>query len=228
MPSGLQVFNENGGFIIDGTYMNLCLAKKETKSSQPQGNFNQISFSYLASDPTEIPPVLAISCDKRVIISGPVVSAGGQYDWLVISYAGPATATGYIFRGPPATGGNHGMQVFNDSGALVFDSTFPYMRIIDLIYDPPSNSEPAPRTKTYPGIVQIAFFQNTFAVEQSCFQFPDTPPRMQIAHTYYGASAIGNTLDMGRQNFSLQQFGFCGPGVVKRDSSITIVDVSGL
>lgn len=226
MPAGLQVFNEQGGFIIDGSYMNLSLSQKLVASTVPQGNFNQARFTYTAPAGLSIPPVLAIQCPVRVVISGPVVS-GNTYDWLVISYAGPTTVTGFIFLEPPATGNNFGLQVFNESGQLVFDATFPYMRVIDLIAPTPTNNEPEPITKTYLGVDSIAFFQNTLAVEQSCFQLPTTPPRMQIAHVYYGASTNGNVLSTGRQTFSLQQSGVCGPGIVKRDSSITVIDVSG-
>lgn len=227
MPGGFQVFNESGGFVIDGSYMNLSLASKSTAATVPNGNFNQTRFTYSSPSAVSVPPILAIQCPVRVVISGPVVS-GNTYDWLVVSYAGATSVTGFVFVEPAKSGNTYGLQVFNENEDLVFDATFPYMRVIDLIAPPETNNAPDAMTRTYQGVESIAFFQNTLAVEMSCFQLPETPPRMQMVHVYHGASAIGNVLDMGRQAFSLQQYGVCGQGIVKRDSSITVIDVSGL
>lgn len=226
MPAGLEVFNPDGGFLIDGNYKNYSLVRTGTGTGTVFYSGYELVVTH--SSTGEFPPILAVSSVLLVCVSGPTNSGPNQYTWRIICYSGVFTADWYIFEEPPPTGDTFGMQVFDNDQNLVFDATFPYMRPIDLILDSNGNNFPQPKTKTYEGVSKLAFFQNTMAVGKGCYQFPDWPPVMRNVNYFYGASVNGNVLSMAQTSSTRQQSGFCGMQGIKPDSSITVIDVSGM
>ena len=141
MPAGLQVFNDSGIVQIDGTYSNLQLTAKGTASTSMQNlsYFTQANGTFRYNTPyttvsfTGNTPVFAVSGDSTVSVVSTSVS-GSVWTVGIITPNGPASFEWYVFDEASSSGGNYGLQVFNDSGVLVFDSSNKYFRQIGYVF----------------------------------------------------------------------------------------------
>ncbi len=126
--AGLQVFNDNGSILIDQNYVNLALRGKGTVAI----GTNAANGGYLGTELFGItlgqPPLIAIRS------SGFVSIADVGLDRFSYHLAkGVETFDYWFFGPPPVSTARYGLQVFDDSGKLVFDSNLGYVRMMQFI-----------------------------------------------------------------------------------------------
>lgn len=130
MPTGLQVFNDSGVLQIDGAYNNLSFLRKG-------------SSSVTEADP--LPNLDATNC--KIPFSpedGEIVAVSWSETGNFIKYWTSPTEMGFKMNPPQGTlsywvfgrttyEGSDGLQVFSESGDLVFDSHRKPFRVADFI-----------------------------------------------------------------------------------------------
>ncbi|CAB3795445.1 hypothetical protein LMG28138_03881 [Pararobbsia alpina] len=131
MSAGLQVWNEGDLFQIDGTYSNMQLRSSQSADaiytsvyigSNPQGSYTGIlpiaTFNVRASS-----PVFALYSpgNPSVIKSTQTDNAGNWTVQVLCAFVGQVV-TLLSFDTATPTASNFGLQVFNESGVLVFDA----------------------------------------------------------------------------------------------------------
>lgn len=129
MPAGIEIYNDDNVFQIDGKYKNLVLVKKTTVTVQPSAT-NTVQYLDAAYRHTvsSSDVVVAIGClDNKYVHA---FKAGGlSYYFSVVDTA--ATITIYEFRKISETPvGNYGLLVYNETGELIFDALQKPMRVV--------------------------------------------------------------------------------------------------
>ena len=136
MPAGFQVIGSAGNVQIDGNNINLGLIAKGTVTIPAAGSITSANVSAIQMAPqivvTGSTPIL---CIAPKIVSATIARV--QQNGTTFSYtiAGSASANGetfnwYLFDKMSLTSqGNSGLQVFNGSGQIVFNSNSSPMRI---------------------------------------------------------------------------------------------------
>lgn len=132
MPAGFQAINQDNFVQIDQDYRNYLLfdtltvnCTTPTRSAYytdvdlPYGV--DAFIAYLDSD---------YACHSVVSVNGSTV----RYRFFKLGSPGLVKIA--VFRISPPAGSQYGMQVFDASGALVFDALMPYMRIIEFLQGP--------------------------------------------------------------------------------------------
>lgn len=224
MPAGLQVYNSDGVFQIDGEFKNLCLRSKVTvtcnvaTSNGTNNNYASAAQNY--SGITNL--VIALRSSATCMVYW--VSAT---QFVIISDTNGASVTVYLFGDPPAASGTSGLQVYNATGQLVFDSDRQYMRVAGFqIMSAHFATYNYPAGKTYATIASGGFWGRTIAT--------GAPPG---ASNYYlsewqrpGWSWSGTTLTMAGISTYFSFFpDSAGPITYESlsDTFILVLDVTG-
>lgn len=118
MAFGLQVFNDAGGFQIDGVYPQFVLRRKMNVATSYWVNGETIGYSGVA---------VAVGSDEIIALSSSVpcgITNRQGSDMRIVSQGNVGTViTVYVFGPITAASGGMGLQVFNGNGAIVFDSS---------------------------------------------------------------------------------------------------------
>lgn len=126
MPAGLQIINDNGVVQIDENYKNL---EFKGKYDVYIPDYNQTGY---LNTPGYASEVVAIgdTGDDNVMLWSKTGAPGGYEYQLRKTNNGPRTIPVYVFGEPaaPAASGV-GLQVFNGSGQLTYDSQRKYMKV---------------------------------------------------------------------------------------------------
>lgn len=147
MPAGLEIINTAGTVLVDENYVNLAMRSKGSGSTSGSSGLNRLT---VALDGLQT-PMIAYACATRHVghnwFASDMSSTTFQGDLSIT-----ATVNYYIFDQPVASGANHGMQIYNAAGVLVFDALNKYARVVDIFGGAalanwtPSRSYPAGRT----------------------------------------------------------------------------------
>lgn len=132
--AGLTVYNDSSTIQIDSTFMNYGLVSKGVLTFQIPD----------ASVPSPTPPKITVTgrnpliAYRSDITVSPVRSKSGNsfvFEFQVFSKSvQPQTKTiEYFIYDEPVGQGTYGLQVFDANGKLVFDSSRPYMKVLDVI-----------------------------------------------------------------------------------------------
>lgn len=140
MPAGFQAINDSNIVQIDANYKNYMLLTKGLV--QLSVNADEWLGVPLAITVTgAINPVIAVHC-KEFIRIWRVSNGNGSYTFKIHgAYTNrpadpnrplPANLWYYVFDSPPPAPSVHGvgMQVMTGTGAVAFDSTYGYMRVL--------------------------------------------------------------------------------------------------
>jgi hypothetical protein len=146
--AGLQVFNNSGILQIDSTYRNMRLVEKGVLMTGPPSPVPppQLIWGSGVLWVSLVSSVLAWRCAARCTLITYVPSAGIAVEWWRFDTSPPAPS-------------NHGLQVFNPAGALVFDSGDVCAKVLDVFESPLGIDGGA---HVYPG-KRIAVVQNNAA-----------------------------------------------------------------
>ncbi|GEM_PF-6981959 len=153
MPAGFQAFNTATGSVqVDENYANLALLTKVTITSAANGNWAATATLSVAS-PTM--PVVAVQSAVFVQLFR-VYQSGGNWTFVYHAASAGAAINCYVFGKPVApSGSGAGLQVFDASGSLTFDSRLKYARVAQMISGASYASTPAvtlPSGRTYAAV----------------------------------------------------------------------------
>jgi hypothetical protein len=119
MAVGLQCFNAAGSFQIDGTYPQFVLRRKVVVTTNTWVDGNN-GYGYSTGTVTVAgDEVVALASS---VACGVTVLQGTSLRLVSLGATG-TSITVYVFGQITTTGSGVGLQVFNTSGAVVFDST---------------------------------------------------------------------------------------------------------
>jgi hypothetical protein len=168
MPAGLQVFNAGGSVQVDQDYRNYHLY--EVRQFYCPNSFSGVYTGWGWMD------VVGGRADDLIgfMGTGAVYFFAGDYGsfrrYQILKQNGPGYVTVLIFRQGIATGPvNAGLQVFKADGTIAFDSSRPYMRVLDFLYNQGLDRTYAGRTV---GIIQL---MNAYGVQESPLGDPTAP-----------------------------------------------------
>lgn len=157
MTAGIEIRNSSSNLVIDGQFQNLALSSK---------TYVQCSTSfytwYMGTFVAPNNSLIAVSDPKAMVLL--VSRSSSDYTYRILRPSS-GSATVYVFSPLTTSSTNVGIQVFNDSGALVFDSGFKYLKVIDLLNKP--NLGPAAggtgsgTTRSYAGIGELAVIHSS-------------------------------------------------------------------
>lgn len=176
MTAGFQAFTDTGLYQIDGTTPNYQLVMSASAASSSTtlklaindaGNtfyttLAAVSFTFSANQA----PMYGVYAEGGVGITlWNATSSGNTYTLTFITEQ-PCTVHFFAFDKVPPPSGNFGLQVFNGNGVLIADSSRPFLRVLDVIYEeylPPgtgwvTTGSPYPtwKSKTYSAPVIIS------------------------------------------------------------------------
>lgn len=100
----------------------------------------------------------------------------------------------YLFDEPQSAPSSFGLQVFNASGKLVFDSQFLYMRVLEMLYGNIDDYPGGIAARSYPGKA-IAVVQGSSSLRRH-IQPVQGPQTMYALMSNYSAITIGGS-DVG-------------------------------
>ncbi len=130
MPAGLSVINANGVLQIDGTYKNLSLAQKYDVTINTEVPNSAPRVRQAVIQPPAGYPLVAWKSD--FLAYGYYMPDGSYHINASIDDMGKSL-TVYIFSWPSLTGQGGrgaGLWVYDAQGALVFDSTMKWARVV--------------------------------------------------------------------------------------------------
>lgn len=122
MPAGLYVLNDDDITQIDSTYRNLHLMRKGSVS------FNTASMPVASVTGLKATEVLVVRSTRPIRLATRTMSGGLRTE----SYGangGSGNLEYWVFDTPIPGSSDYGLQVFNASSTLVFDSGFPPMTV---------------------------------------------------------------------------------------------------
>ena len=132
MTYGFEAYNTSGYLLIDNTYQNLSLQIKQTYSLSA-GASTTVTLTNAFS------PMLFINASGYVGLTNFYIS-GTTAIWT-LQAASTSTGAFYVFDQPLANATTgYGMIVRNAAGTQVFNSTNKYLRVVDVLSVPYSNS----------------------------------------------------------------------------------------
>lgn len=144
MAFGSQFTNQNSNIIIDGQFQNLSVVKSGSLTLSGAGTTAEIDYNGKS-------PVIAISVISEVLVTAESVYYGnGIYKYFFYSNIASGQSASvsfdyYIFDVGGVSSERYGMRIYNDTGAIVFDSGMRYLRVMGF-GDTPVN---APSGKKY-------------------------------------------------------------------------------
>lgn len=128
MAAGFQCWNDGNSLQIDGKNTNLMFLEKKTLTASTQGYFSEPNGGYtrtITYSFNAINPVVAIQCSAGVWLAASSINRSSPYncsmDFEIYSTTS-IPVTFYLFGEQASSGANYGMQVFDESGVLVFDA----------------------------------------------------------------------------------------------------------
>lgn len=118
MPAGLQVFNTAGTYQIDGTFPGFVFKRKVIVTCSTKVLGNTLSY-YRGTFTINQGEIFAIRSSEPCCMNG---SVNGQ---MYLASMGPQNTQieVYVFSQITSSGANSGLQVFSESGQLVFCAT---------------------------------------------------------------------------------------------------------
>ena len=156
MPTGIQVVGNHGAVIIDSETAALTLKAKGTATVTNAYTGTTITFSGATS------PLLCFKSTNLVAVTDFTITAGVATAKLQASAAG-STVDWYAFDKPTYVAGNGGIQFFDASGNLTFDSEASPLIVQSVtqvtdatIYSWPSTSSPAAPASVYAACLATA------------------------------------------------------------------------
>ena len=126
MAFGAEVRNAAGNMVIDMTYRNLSLQRKQTFSLAARASLTVTQTGAVA-------PLMAIQADNYVGMQGMYVS-GTSFSWIITAGATAATGACYIYDKPHASHvSSFGLAVYDDAGVEIFNSDNKYLRVVSVM-----------------------------------------------------------------------------------------------
>lgn len=127
--AGLYILNDFQQIVIDSKFQNLCVIAKGT------GSCATGSTTTITHMPMDYPPLVFLRPDFYGLTEFSFNMTGGKYTSVTLlcsNYGVRSVNFEWALVGPPpeTTTTETGLQVFNAETDLVFDSDFPYMKII--------------------------------------------------------------------------------------------------
>ncbi|MCA8013828.1 hypothetical protein LGM38_17410 [Burkholderia vietnamiensis] len=145
MPAGLQAFTDTGLYQIDGSTPNYQMVQAMSGQSVDTSLrlavndvgklFNttlpSVAFAFNAT----AGPMYGVYASDGVGITVWSTDVSGSMYTLRFITERPCTVYFFLFDRVPPAAGNFGLQVFNERGNLIADSSKPFLRVLDVIYD---------------------------------------------------------------------------------------------
>lgn len=149
MPTGFQIFNDSGYVQIDADYLNMELKNTGAATIAPSnmasggGQNSSVTFTVTGEN-----PAIAVISD-RMSACYLVSRSGSSFTFAIYNGENAnSNVQWFHFDNSDNNGaGNSGVQVFNASQRLVFDSNKKYLRVLDYWVRSTGNLE----TRSYPG-----------------------------------------------------------------------------
>ncbi|KGR93895.1 hypothetical protein [Burkholderia sp. ABCPW 111] len=143
MTVGFQAFTDSGLYQIDGRTPNFQCTQSLSAVSQStslrvayndvnkpfDGTFWVATFSFTANT-----PLYAFAADGGVGATVWDHQVSGNFHTIRIVTWQQTTVRFFVFDSTPPVGGNFGLQVFSETGALVADSSRPFYRVLDVLH----------------------------------------------------------------------------------------------
>ncbi|KVD57334.1 hypothetical protein WI87_19025 [Burkholderia ubonensis] len=143
MTAGFQAFTDTGVYQIDGSTPNYQLVQVMSADSAYQGLHlanNDVGKGFGISLPcvtftfaAQAGPMYGVHASGGVGITHWSTDRNGNVYSLTFVTERPCTVRLFLFDQVPATAGNFGLQVFNERGKLIADSSRPFLRVLDVI-----------------------------------------------------------------------------------------------
>jgi hypothetical protein len=132
MSSGLQVLNDSGDIIVDGTYANHQLVESGSYTQAGASAITTVNFATALN----YPPLIFVSCSEYLYLFG-YTKSGSQYTGFK-TISGPTSAAHTVYYhvcapSPAVSSDTWGMRVWDASSNLVFESGRNYMKIKDVV-----------------------------------------------------------------------------------------------
>lgn len=140
MPAGLLIINDDSFVQIDSTYANYALVARGT-GTLTNGNSEWAPGSQAPVAPTikGVNPLIAFSCETYLRVSRS--QSGDTFRFFFTSddseaFGHSKVVNWYIFDTPPSAASQSGigLQVWNEQGIPVFDSSLYYLKVIDFVF----------------------------------------------------------------------------------------------
>lgn len=212
MPVGFELRNNNGQYLIDGTYKNLQMYAKQTVAV---GGSVTRTFASIST------PVAGLFATNYASISR--LSGNSEWRWGVSGTSGLSTEV-FLFgsRATPPSSNNAGLQIFDDQGQLVFDNALANFRIVDFVtIDAQATGE---TVRTYASGRKYAVVPCTTALGQIWNQGAGLFMIYRVHFKTVGASVYFSTVQTGVS--SPEQGGFEGWPV--RYPTFIVIDVTSM
>lgn len=226
MPTGFQAFNDNNYVQIDDQYSNLRLV---TKGTLPAGkNVVSVTGTY---------PLVVLRLEQPTggtdVFAYPesCIRSGGKWDFTLSTTLGGVFKPGtvfeyYVFDKAEPTPSNFGLQTFDSTGKLIYDSNDRYLKIVSQITTPNFRNIgtiPVPSGKKY-GLIFGRFPGKTMTYYQ---------PTGNLCFTQLYTAGIDNVAGGIRVAetwfFSRTNLGFCA--TVEQDNPVftcMVVDLTNM
>lgn len=223
MPAGFQIINDSGVVQVDQDYKNYALYSKTTITSW-SSSWNSGTGGTVFSAAVPIPP--SGSYVIALITSG-ASSASVMYGGTVMATApsGTPTVTAYVFAAPTASGSTSGVQVFDASGGVVFDSALKYMRVV-YAGTIPSRSLPNDVPYTYSGLAAGNYAVVMSFSRQHYVYTTGVPGFWVVYRDFYATS--GNGFTVNNSGFATGPGNASGFAEQLSGGPVLLIDVAGL
>lgn len=127
MSAGIEVRNNSGNLVIDGTYKNLVFISKSTATTTTA--IDQFSYATVNLNGLTGYPVVAVQASSGAWATVRTYS-NGSAAVDIVARGGTGTAITYFVFALPTTAVNAGgFQIFDASGQLAFSAGHRYMRV---------------------------------------------------------------------------------------------------
>ncbi|MGU7780541.1 hypothetical protein [Burkholderia sp. PU8-34] len=147
MGAGFQAFTDTGVYQIDGQTPNYQLVSSMSGQSATEGillalndagkafyaNLPIVRFTFAAGATTM--PMYGVYASGGVGITIWSTKYEGGLFTLTFVTEQPCTVYLFLFDRVPPAAGKFGLQVFDASGTLIADSSRPFLRVLDVIYE---------------------------------------------------------------------------------------------
>lgn len=132
MSNGIEIQNDAGSVVIDGEYVNYTVHKTGTYTISSTGIWEQVTISISRDSPQ----LLFVKPGASWVTFMYMKESGGAYTEVGFKVRGTASET-IDYALCDATFDNiddtdHGIQVFDSAGDVVYDSRAPYMTVDDI------------------------------------------------------------------------------------------------
>ncbi|KVC60492.1 hypothetical protein WI73_04545 [Burkholderia ubonensis] len=143
MTAGFQAFTDTGVYQIDGSTPNYQMVQAMSADSTYQGLHlanNDVGFEFRISLPSvtftfaaHAGPMYGVHASGGVGITHWSTVRNGNVYSLTFVTERPCAVRLFLFDQVPPAAGNFGLQVFNERGTLIADSSRPFLRVLDVV-----------------------------------------------------------------------------------------------